>query len=82
MLLHLLLTDDIKETMPDTVKVKNDFGPLWVVFEKGRKHGQHCIVEDTTENMIKWLSPFDGFVKGNGVPMMESFSIAHIKPEL
>lgn len=85
MQLHLLLTDDIKETMPNTCKITDDFGKLDIVFDNADgkgitiKTGLHCFVEDTTENIIKWLKPFDGFIKGNGYPMMETFEICHIK---
>lgn len=85
MQLHLLLTNDIYPSKPDTCKIIMDFGRLTVIFDNDlndRAKGLHCVVEDTTENMIKWLSPFDGIVVGNGNPMMEKFTIQHIKKEL
>lgn len=80
MKLHLLLTSDIAQTKPDTCIVIMDFGQLTVRFEDGTtRHGLHCVVEDTQDNIVEWLRPFDGFVKGSGVPQMESFTIAHVK---
>jgi len=39
------------------------------------------ILEDTRENFIKWLKPFDGIWIGTGDPQHESFQIMHIKDE-
>lgn len=80
MKLHLLLTDDIAPTMPDTCKIIHDFGRLVVKFDDDtKKEGLHCVVEDETENIKTWLKPFDGIVVGSGVPQFEKFSIQHIK---
>lgn len=79
--LHLLLTPELSP-IPKTCKIVHDFGPLVVVFDGFDKEGKHCVVEDTQENIITWLKPFDGFVKGNGNPMMESFTIVHVKEGL
>jgi len=81
MKLHLLLTSDIAKTKPDTCIVIAEFGSLEVVFDGYRKVGLHCIVEDLEENIIKWLGPFDGFVKGSGVPQFEQFTISHINKD-
>lgn len=78
MKLHLLLTNDIAQTKPDTCKVIMDFGQLLVKFDKETRTGLHCVVEDTQENIINWLKPYDGFVKGSGIPQFEEFSIVHI----
>ena len=79
MKLHLLLTDDIAATKPESCKIIMDFGQLDVVFDKDLKSGLHCIVQDETKNIINWLKPFDGVVVGNGVPQSEQFQIMHIK---
>ena len=82
MQLHLLLTTDIAMTMPSTCKTIQDYGSLVVRFDNGSfKRGIHCIVEDTTDNIVKWLRPFDAFVRGSGSPIMESFSMQHISDE-
>lgn len=78
MKMHLLLTDDIRATMPDTVKIKIDWGMLRVRFDHKDYYGLHCFVEGEEKDIIEWLRPFDGFVKGNGTPMMETFYINHI----
>ncbi len=80
MRLHLLLTSEISKTKPDTCKIIMDFGHLPVVFKDGNQvAGLHCVVEDTEENICNWLRPFDGFVKGSGIPQFEQFTIAHIE---
>lgn len=86
MLLHLLLTPVIGPSKPKTTQIVHDFGYLDVVFESENSkdeptiyNGIHCIVEDTEENLVNWLKPFDFFIKGNGVTMMEEFEIVHIK---
>ena len=79
MQLHLLLTDDIKATMPNDVKIIEDYGQLLVRFEDIKdRFGLHCIVEAEQQVIVDWLKPFDGFVKGSGTPIFESFTIAHV----
>ena len=79
MKLHLLLTPDIAKTKPETCKILTDFGQLTVRFDSQLiKTGLHCIIEDTQENIINWLKPYDGFIKGNGIPHLEEFEIVHI----
>lgn len=80
--LHLLLTPDIAATKPSTTAIIRDYGQLTVIFGNNietRKTGLHCVVEDTRANLIAWLKPFDGFVKGSGIPQFEQFEIVHIK---
>ncbi len=82
MKLHLLLTTDIAPFMPKSCQIIHDFGSLEVIFGDDMadiKEGKHCVVEDTEENINAWLKPFAGFVKGNGSPITEKFTIAHIK---
>lgn len=80
MQLHLLLTDDIAQTKPETCIIIRNYGYLQVMFNnKIMKVGLHCIVKDTKENIVTWLKPGDGFVKGHGLPHFEQFSIEHIK---
>lgn len=57
-----------------------DFGQLLVKFgDTESRTGLHCVVEDTQENIVNWLKPFDDFVKGNGTPQTEQFTIVHKK---
>lgn len=80
MQLHLLLTCDIDETRPQSCKIVMDFGQLLVKFgDTESRTGLHCVVEDTQENIVNWLKPFDDFVKGNGTPQTEQFTIVHKK---
>ena len=91
MKLHMLLTPEIKSVIPPTCKIIMDFGRLQVAFpndpnslslhvsDEEIMEGLYCVVEDTTENIAAWLKPFDGVPIGNGNPMLEKFSIMHVK---
>lgn len=74
--------------MPDSVKVLVNYGNIGVIFsnEEGiptnDMSGDNAVVEATEEEIIKWLSPFDGVPVGSGVPQAEEFTIMHIKKEL
>jgi hypothetical protein len=89
MKLHVLLTPEIKSSMPDSVKVLVNYGNIGVIFpatETGEithsMNGDNAVVEATQEDIIKWLQPFDGVPIGSGVPQAEEFTIMHIKKEL
>jgi hypothetical protein len=79
MQLHLLLTQEIYQTKPETCKIVADFGELKVIFTDRIESGLHCFVEDNEENIINWLKPFNSVVVGSGNPMIEEFEIMHIK---
>jgi len=87
---QILLTDELKATMPETVKVVFNFGRIQVRFpalngnenEALMMFGDNAVVEAETDVMIKWLKPFDGIAIGNGVPQMEKFEIMHIAENL
>lgn len=79
MQLHLLLTNYIAQSKPETCKIVINYGYLKVIFNNEfMKVGLHCIVEDTEENIVNWLKPGTGFVKGHGIPNFEQFSIEHL----
>lgn len=89
MKLHLLLTPEIKATMPETIKIIYNFDKISVIFraiEPENKNkmleGENAVVEGETQEIINWLKPFDGVPIGNGVPQMEEFTIMHIKDNL
>lgn len=89
MKLHILLTAEVKATMPDSVKEIFNAGRIQVVFPalvEGQPNDNlfddNAIVEGETSEIIKWLKPFDGVAIGNGVPMLESFTIMHINDEV
>ena len=80
MQLHLVITPEIRKTMPDTVKTVYDFGKITVRFENSPMiGGENRIIEDTEENIKKWLRPFKGVCVGVGSPCLENFEIVHIK---
>ena len=83
--LHILLTPEVQSKKPDSAEIIMEWGQLKVVFGgnlNDTQTGIHCFIEDTKENFIKWLGKFDGVVIGNGVPMMESFTVMHINEKL
>ena len=82
MQLHLLLTPEVKKTMPNTVKMVANYGTINVVFEDESiplRSGENCILEDEKENIVNWLRPFDEVLVGSGTPQLEEFTIMHIK---
>lgn len=86
---HLLITDEMKATMPETVKELFNYGRIHVVFPPVKKgdpslsmFGDNAVVVAEPDVMIKWLKPFDSFAVGNGSPQMECFEIMHIKENL
>jgi hypothetical protein len=80
MKLHLLLTNDIAKTKPESCKIIFDFGYLQVVFDDDTiREGIHCVVEDSEENIVAWLKQHDYFIKGNGSPVTEQFSTVSVK---
>jgi len=89
MRLDLLLTEEIKATMPDTIKIEENFGEIDVRFdavdpnEEGEiLTGDSVIIEGDQAEVIKWLKPFGGVPIGCGVPQLEEFTICHIKDDL
>lgn len=89
MKLYLLVTDEMKASMPDTVNVIHNYGHTKVIFpnENGNIEnemvGDNITIEATNEDLIKWLKPFDGIAIGiGGSPQFEQFEIMHIKDEL
>lgn len=79
MTLHILLTPELQESMPESCQIIADFGNLMVRFPDGSLSGLHCFIEGPEEEIVKWLSPFDGIPMGDGNPMFETFEIVHIK---
>ena len=86
MIFNLLLTDELKATMPKTIKVLQNFGNTHVVFPDENDVIQHsmigdnAVIEATETDIVAWLKPFDGVAVGTGgSPQMEKFTIMHIK---
>lgn len=87
MQLYLLVTPNMLP-LPSEIKEIEVFKPnLDIVITQGNKpegivSGRSCIVEGSEEDIIKWLSPYEGVWLGQGIPQEESFQVYHIKPEL
>lgn len=85
---HLLLTEELRKTMPATTKVVFTTPIDMIIHDpdtlkfRGSVQGENAIVEDTKENIIAWLKPFDGVWIGNGVPQMGHFEIMHIRDDV
>lgn len=77
--IHILLTNEIRKNIPETTKIVQDFGYLTVVFPTRRITGLHCFIEDDLDVIIRWLKTHEEFIKGNGVPMMETFEAINTK---
>ena len=87
---HLLVTDEMWRTKPESLEVVFDAGRIEVVFHEKdnpdniefEMFGRNMILEGDQQDFVDWLKPFDGIAVGNGVPQLEQFSIMHIKDEL
>jgi len=89
MTIDLLLTPEMRETMPESVKVSFNFGHTMVRFpaldpkeDPLVMTGDSVVLEADDDVLVKWLKPFDGVAIGCGVPQLEQFTIHHIKDEL
>ena len=89
-MINLLLTDELKATMPESIKITMNFGEIRVIFPpevKGEKAlymtGDNAVIDGSEEDLIKWLKPFDGVAVGvGGSPQFEKFEIRHIAKDL
>jgi len=79
----VLLLEDKLNPIPDTIKVLEDWGFVSVVNGWGKPlvSGSHVYLEGTEEAFKEWLRPFDSVCVGQGSPMLQNFSIMHIKWE-
>lgn len=90
MTLNLLLTPELWKDMPETITVVHNFGHIQVIFPplNPKEHplmmgGDNAVVEGETNEIIKWLKPFDGIAVGvGGSPQFEQFEIRHIDENL
>ena len=89
MKLPILLTSEVKATMPKTIKVLANFGHTQVRFPAVKENadpliliGDNAVVEGSEEDIIKWLKPFDGVAIGGESPQLEQFTIMHIDKNL
>jgi len=89
MKIDLLLTEEMKATMPKSINILHNFGEITVRFpsiessdEPMFMDGESVIIEAETQEIINWLKPFDGVPIGCGTPQLEQFMIKHIKDNL
>jgi len=76
----LLLTKNI-EPIPDTIKIEAEYGPVYVVDNKGKglTDGIHVCLSGEKQDFISWLGKYDGVWVGEGSPMLQKFKVMHIK---
>lgn len=90
MRLNILLTPEIRASLPNSVIITNDFGSIDVRFpaldpkeEPMILTGNNVVIEGEQDDIVKWLKPFDAVAVGTGgSPQFEQFSIMHIKDEM
>ncbi len=90
MRINLLLTPEMRATIPQSIVVAIDYGRINVRFSaldpKEKPiilSGDNVIIDGEEDDIIKWLKPFDGIAVGTGgPPQFERFCIMHIKDEL
>jgi hypothetical protein len=89
MVLDLLLTDELKAKMPETIKIAFNFGQIQVVFPDPTEKfiedeliGDSVVVEGDEQEIINWLKQFDGVAIGCGTPQLERFTIMHIDDKI
>lgn len=76
----LLLTENI-EPIPDTIKIEAEYGPVYVVDDKGKGlvSGSHMLLSGDKQAFIDWLVKYDAVWVGEGSPMLQKFKVMHIK---
>lgn len=79
MLIDLLLTPEIQEKMPSSARIVENYGKITCIFDDFKLEGLHVIIKDSPENFKEWLKEFDGIAVGNGNPIMQEFTIMHVK---
>ena len=90
MIANLLLTKELKASLPESIKITFNFGEITVVFPPAEGEtdwldmvGDNAVLDGPDEDFIKWLKPFDGFALGvGGSPQFEKFEIRHIANDL
>jgi len=90
MIINILLTPEIRATMPNSVVVVMDYGRIDVRFpaldpkeEPMILSGDNVVIDGEEDDIIKWLKPFDDIAVGSGgSPQFEQFTIMHIKKDL
>ena len=85
----ILLTPEVKATMPKTIKVLFNFGHTQVIVPAINEHkypliliGDNAVVEGRKKDIVKWLKPFDGVAIGGESPQLEQFTIMHVDKNL
>jgi hypothetical protein len=90
MRLNILLTPEIRATLPQSVVILVDFGRIDVRFSALDPKenpmiltGDNVVIEGEQDDIVKWLKPFDAVAVGvGGSPQFEQFEIMHIKDEI
>ena len=87
---NILLTPEIRASIPNSVIVAHDFGSIDVRFPALDPKedpiiltGNNVVIEGEQDDIVRWLKPFDAIAVGSGEsPQFEQFEIMHIKDEM
>jgi len=80
---HLLVTPEMRKTMPESLEIIFNAGNIYVCFEDIiDMAGDNMILEGEQDDFVNWLKEFDGVPVGDGIPQLERFTIMHIKADV
>ena len=76
---HLLITSEMMQHMPKTLKIVMDWGDLDIFIGEQPgdewKTGLHCFVDGSKDDFLAWYDKCNEFIIGSGSPQMEQFTI-------
>lgn len=80
----LLMSADMVQTRPESVKIIQSFGNIWVhtseeMEDKMYTYGEGAIIQGEESDIKDWLRPYDGIWVYKGSPMLEEFEVMHVK---
>lgn len=80
MLVHLLLTEEQRTSIPEEIRQVQDFGEVTIVtnpednqWAKKYFRGQHILLEGEANNFQEWLFKYNSICVGVGQPMEQRF---------
>ena len=90
MVFNILLTSKLKETLPNSIKIIENFGETKVMFPPVTTDdditfitGDNAILEGEQNDIISWLKPFKSVAVGyDESPQFEKFRLVHIKENI
>jgi hypothetical protein len=76
----LLLTSEMKP-VPKSIKILSNWDTISMIVPSDNTIvvGDHVCLKGTEEDFKNWLRPFNGIWVGQGSPMLQEFTLSHIK---